>query len=67
MYPWIIKCGGRRFLMIMAGCFIFTALLVGGWLDQATYALLVGGFTSGYLGASGFQKYTQSKQPEPIE
>ena len=64
MYSWIIKSGGRRFLLIVGGCAIFTLLFIAKYLDQSAYILLIGSFTGGYLVANGKQKHDESKQED---
>lgn len=55
----LTKFGGRRFLMTLGGCFVFTLLLVNGHISEATYATLVTLFTAGFVGSNLTQKIMQ--------
>ena len=56
MYPIIAKLGGRKFLLILLGCFIFTLLLCAGKIDQSAYQVLVLAFAGSYLASNHFEK-----------
>ena len=53
--------GGRRFLLTLGAGVVDTLLLVGGYLDQATYATLTLATVGAYIGSSTFQQITEKK------
>lgn len=67
MHPLIIRYGGRKFLLILGGCGIFTLLFVAKYLDQAGYITLITLFAGGYLLANDARNRREHKHPEATE
>lgn len=57
----MIKHGGRRFLLTVGCSLVYTALLVGGYLDPGAYVALQTLTVGAYLAANGHQKYVEAK------
>lgn len=53
--------GGRRFCLVVSCALVYTALLVGGYLDSGAYVALQTLTVGAYLAANGAQKYVESK------
>jgi hypothetical protein len=53
--------GGRRFALVLLCSFGYTALLVGGYMDQGSYVALQMMTVGAYLAANGAQKYTETR------
>ncbi len=67
MSPIFELLGGRRFIMVMGGCIVFTLLLVFGYITESAYIALILPFTGGYLIANGAQKRDEAKASQVTE
>ncbi len=57
--------GGRRFLLVVGCCLVYTALLVWGYLDQGGYVALQTLTVGAYIAGNGAQKYAESRYGNP--
>ena len=55
------RIGGRRFLLVLICALSYTALLVGGYLDPASYVTLQMMTVGAYIAGNVAQKYTEAK------
>lgn len=53
--------GGRRYVLVVGCALVYTALLVGGYLDSGAYVALQTLTVGAYLAANGFQKHSENK------
>lgn len=53
--------GGRRFCLVVGCCLIYTALLVGGYLDSGAYVALQTLTVGAYIAGNGAQKYAETR------
>lgn len=51
----------RRFLLVLGSCIVYTAILVGGYIDAAVYRDLQLWTVSAYIAGNGFQKFTDKR------
>lgn len=55
------KYGGRRFLLVVGCGLVYTALLVGGYLDGGAYVALQMATVAAYIAGNGYQKHTETR------
>ena len=55
------RAGGRRFILALLSCLLYTALLVGGYIDQHVYFELQAGTVLLYIAGNGHQKWTEAR------
>jgi len=53
--------GGRRFFLVLFFGLVYTALLVGGYLDSGAYVALQTLTIGAYIAGNGAQKYAEMK------
>lgn len=51
----------RRFILVVGSCAVYTALLIGGYVDAAIYRDLQIWTVSAYIAGNGFQKFTDAR------
>lgn len=51
----------RRFHLVAVSCAVYTALLVGGYIDQSAYVSLQVMTLGAYIAGNGVQKFTDAK------
>ena len=51
----------RRFLIVVTSCMLYTALLLGGYIDMTTYRDLQIWTVAAYIAGNGFQKFTDKR------
>lgn len=57
--------GGRRFLLVLFFGLIYTALLIGGYLDSGAYVALQTLTIGAYIAGNGAQKFAETKYGNP--
>lgn len=55
------KYGGRRFALVVGCGLVYTALLVGGYLDSGAYVALQIATVAAYIAGNGFQKHSETR------
>lgn len=53
--------GGRRFILVCMCGLVYTALLVGGYLDSGAYVALQIATVAAYIAGNGAQKYAETR------
>ena len=53
--------GGRRFCLVLGVALVYTALLIGDYLDSGAYVALQTLTVGAYLAANGAQKFVEKK------
>ncbi len=53
--------GGRRFLLVVGCGLVYTALLVGGYIDPTVYGTLQIATVAAYIVGNGHQKHIEIK------
>jgi len=55
------KYGGRRFILVVGCGLVYTALLVGGYLDSGAYVALQMATVAVYVAGNGYQKHSETR------
>ena len=57
----MIKCGGRRFLLVVGCGLVYTGLLIGDCLDSGAYVALQMATVAAYIAGNGYQKHSETR------
>ena len=55
------RYGGRRFLLVVGCGLVYTALLVGGYIDPTVYGTLQIATVAAYIAGNGHQKHSETR------
>ena len=53
--------GGRRFCLVVGCALVYTALLIGGFLDSGAFVALQIATVAAYIAGNGAQKFVETK------
>ena len=55
------KYGGRRYILVIDWGLVYTALLIGGYIDATVYGTLQIATVAAYIAGNGWQKHSETR------
>jgi hypothetical protein len=59
--------GDEKFLMTVGAGVVNSLLLIGGYIDQGTYALLIGGTVGAYIGGKTYENIQVTRSNASVQ